>query len=335
LIWGANGWIAGLLKVYLESQGIPVRTTTCRMEDRESVFRVLDEIQPTHVLNCAGVTGRPNVDWCESHKEETVRSNAIGTLNLTDCCFLRGIHVTVFATGCIYHYDKDHPIGGLTFTEEDRANFEDSFYSYTKSRVEDLMKVFPNVLILRLRMPVSDDLHPRSFVTKITKYERVVDIPNSNTLLTSMLPCAVHLTKLRDTGVYNFTNPGAISHNEVLSLYRDIVNPSFTWKNFSIEEQSKILKAGRSNCELDSTKLVRRMKETGGPHVPDVRTAYVESFERMRANLLDEGHERLQRNYEGRRLPEISAALSGHLIVDYSYEDEGMINASIQNGWRN
>lgn len=27
-------------------------------------------------------------------------------------------------------------------------------------------------------MPVSDDLHPRSFVTKITKYEKVVNIPN-------------------------------------------------------------------------------------------------------------------------------------------------------------
>jgi len=37
---------------------------------------------------------------------------------------------------------------------------------------------YPNVLILRLRMPVSDDLHGRNFVTKITKYDRVVDIPN-------------------------------------------------------------------------------------------------------------------------------------------------------------
>jgi hypothetical protein len=26
------------------------------------------QVRPTHVLNAAGVTGRPNVDWCESHK---------------------------------------------------------------------------------------------------------------------------------------------------------------------------------------------------------------------------------------------------------------------------
>lgn len=36
-----------------------------------------------------------------------------------------------------------------------------------------LLEVYPNVLTLRLRMPISDDLSPRNFVTKISKYERV------------------------------------------------------------------------------------------------------------------------------------------------------------------
>jgi 3,5-epimerase/4-reductase len=44
--------------------------------------RELDTIKPTHVLNSAGVTGRPNVDWCEANKAETIRSNVIGTLNI-------------------------------------------------------------------------------------------------------------------------------------------------------------------------------------------------------------------------------------------------------------
>ena len=30
----------------------------------------------------AGLTGRPNVDWCESNKQSTVRVNVMGTLNL-------------------------------------------------------------------------------------------------------------------------------------------------------------------------------------------------------------------------------------------------------------
>lgn len=145
------------------------------------------------------------------------------------------------------------------------------------------MKTYPNCLILRLRMPVSDDLHPRSFVTKITKYERVVDIPNSNTVLHDLLPAAILLSEHNETGVYNFTNPGAISHNEVLSLFKKYVRPDFQWKNFSLEEQSKILKAGRSNCKLDATKLVKKMKEYNY-EIPEVHEAYEECFRRMAAN---------------------------------------------------
>lgn len=53
-------------------------------------------------LTLALQTGRPNVDWCEDHKQETIRANVIGTVNLADAAFLRNIHVTVYATGCIY-----------------------------------------------------------------------------------------------------------------------------------------------------------------------------------------------------------------------------------------
>ena len=28
----------------------------------------IQQFKPTHVLNAAGLTGRPNVDWCETHK---------------------------------------------------------------------------------------------------------------------------------------------------------------------------------------------------------------------------------------------------------------------------
>lgn len=145
-----------------------------------------------------------------------------------------------------------------------------------------IMKHYTNCLILRLRMPVSDDLHPRNFVTKISKYERVVDIPNSNTILTDLLPASILLAEHGETGIYNFTNPGAISHNEVLSLFKEIVRPDFTWKNFTLEEQAKVIKAGRSNCTLDTTKLTTKLKEYGY-EVPEIHDAYRACFERMKA----------------------------------------------------
>lgn len=173
--------------------------------------------------------------------------------------------------------------GPAGFTETDTPNFGGSFYSYTKSRVEDIMKFYPQCLILRLRMPVSDDLHPRNFVTKITKYERVVDIPNSNTILHDLLPASIMMAEHNETGVYNFTNPGAISHNEVLALFKKHVRPEFSWKNFSLEEQSKVIKAGRSNCLLDTTKLEAKLAEYRLA-VPEIHEAYEQCFIRMVQN---------------------------------------------------
>lgn len=145
-----------------------------------------------------------------------------------------------------------------------------------------IMKHYGNCLILRLRMPVSDDLHPRNFVTKITGYERVVDIPNSNTILHDLLPAAILLAEHDEVGVYNFTNPGAISHNEVLQLFKEIVRPSLTYKNFSVIEQAQVIKAGRSNCKLSTSKLEAKLREYDYV-VPEVRDAYRRCFKRMRA----------------------------------------------------
>jgi len=61
------------------------------------------------------------------------------------------------------------------------------------------------------------------------------------------------------------------------------VRPEFTWKNFSLEEQSKILRAGRSNCKLDTSKLVDKMKEYNY-EIPEIHEAYKACFRRMVAN---------------------------------------------------
>ena len=214
--------------------------------------------------------------------------NVIGTLNVADLTFMRGIHCTIYATGCIFKYDDKHPLGsGIGFDEESVPNFDESFYSKTKGYMEPMLKCYPNCMILRVRMPISDDLFPRNFVTKIVKYERVVNIPNSMTVLTEMLPASLAMAKKGLTGVYNFTNPGVISHNEVLDLYKKYIDPTYTYKNFTVEEQAKVIKAGRSNNELDTTKLMRDMPE--GIVINDIKTACELCFQRMKVNLTEMG----------------------------------------------
>jgi len=277
LVYGGTGWIGGQIIEMLKQGGHTVHAGKARLQDRQNIERELDEFKPKYVMNAAGVTGRPNVDWCEFNKQETIRSNVVGTVTLIDCCALRGIHVTNYATGCIYQFDDTHPIGsGKGFTEEDEPNFTGSFYSYTKVMAEKLQRHYDNVLVLRLRMPISDDLHPRSFVTKITKYQKVVNIPNSMSILRDLLPVSIQMALRNLRGIYNFTNPGVISHNEILDLYRQHVDPEFRYANFSVEEQAKVIVAPRSNNELDVSKLLREF-----PTIPHIKQSIVTVFTNM------------------------------------------------------
>lgn len=266
---GETGWIGqkivDLVRKDVSQRYSSVHATNVRMEERELVRTLLDELKPNRVFIAAGVTGRPNVDWCESNRPATVRANVIGTLNVIDLCNERGIHVTYYATGCIYEGGYE----GHGFDEESVPNFEKSFYSLSKSLCERVIcETYTNVLTLRLRMPISDDLHPRSFVTKITNYAKVVDVPNSMSVLHDLLPISVDMSARALTGVYNFCNPGVISHNEILQMYKEEVDPSFVWQNFTVEEQSLILKAGRSNNQLDVSKLLREY-----PNTPEIHEA--------------------------------------------------------------
>ncbi len=283
LVWGGKtGWIGQKMVVLLREEGQIVYVAESRLENREEVESEIQLRRPDYIFNCAGLTGTPNVDWCEDHQQQTIRTNIIGILNLADIAYLHDIHVTNFGTGCIYEYDAEHPMGsGKGFTEEDEPNFAGSFYSKTKIMLEKLLDSYPNVLNLRLRMPISSELHPKNFITKITKYQKVINIPNSMSILDDLLPIAIKMTLCNLKGNFNFVNPGTISHNELLDLYKTYIDPNFTYTNFTIEEQNEILKARRSNNELDTTKLQKEF-----PELPHIKQSIHSVFRKMAAKEL-------------------------------------------------
>ena len=187
---------------------------------------------------------------------------------------------------CIFNYDEKYPVGGAPIPEDYPANYVGSFYSLTKGMVDALSPNFKHALTLRLRMPISDDLSGRNFLTKIASYARVIDVPNSVTILHDLLPVALTLAARRITGTFNFTNPGTMSHNECLALYKEIIDPDFWYANFSEAEQAKILKAGRCNNNLATDKLEAALPDVKIPHVRDSMRGV---FERMKANLIKAG----------------------------------------------
>ena len=273
---GKTGWIGQKIVRLLSDMGHTPICAASRLENREAIEKELKSTNPDFIVNCAGIIGKPNVDWCETHKEDTIRTNVIGTLNLADIAFQHNLHLTNISTGCIYEYDTTHPMGsGIGFTEEDEPNFDGSFYSRTKIQMEKLLMAYRNVLNLRVKMPVSTELD-KGFVGKIAKYKKLVNIPNSLTILDDLLPLVIDMTLRKIKGIYNFVNPGAITHNEVMDLYKKYIDPNHTHENFTEEEQNKILLARRANAELSAAKLLELY-----PTVPHIKDALEQLFKKI------------------------------------------------------
>jgi UDP-glucose 4,6-dehydratase len=136
LIYGRTGYLGGLLGKLCEKQGIQFVYGRGRLEERSQLLQEIQAVKPTHVFNAAGLTGRPNADWCESHKVETIRTNVVGTLTLADVCREHGLLMINYGSGCIFEFDAAHPMGsGIGFKEEEKPNYTGSFYSKSKAVV--------------------------------------------------------------------------------------------------------------------------------------------------------------------------------------------------------
>jgi len=106
LIYGRTSWISGLLGKICHKQGILYEYGSGRLENRAQLEANITSAKPSHVFNVAGVTGRPNVDWCESHKVETIRANIVGTLTLADVCNQSNLLLINFEQGAFFNMAK-------------------------------------------------------------------------------------------------------------------------------------------------------------------------------------------------------------------------------------
>jgi len=275
LIFGGNGWIGSKVYDLLELSKIEVHKSNCRANNFVDVQNEINDVKPTHIMSFIGRThGTYNgetigtIDYLEKPGRlvENINDNLYSPILLADLCKKNGIHFTYLGTGCIFDYDDDHPYGNETtgFLESDQPNFFGSSYSIVKGFTDRMMHELYNdtALNVRIRMPITDELNSkRNFITKIINYERICSIPNSMTVLNDLLPIMIDMALNRETGTVNLVNPGLITHNEMLEMYKEIVDPEFKWVNFTIEEQNNVLQSKRSNNYLDTSLLERYAKD--------------------------------------------------------------------------
>jgi len=247
-------------EVVIEAEG--------RADDEVQVERMLLEHTPDRVLCLIGRThgpGHPTIDYLE-HKDRlliNVRDNLYAPIVMTILCQKYNIHLTYLGTGCIFNnlvHDKQ-------YNENDEPDFFGSSYSVVKGFTDRLLHFYSDtVLNVRIRMPIVGYHHERNFITKIVHYEYICSIQNSMTVLPDMIPVLIDMVKKQVTGTINLTNPGTIEHNEILTMYKAYVDPDFTWKNFTNDEQNHVLLSERSNNHLDTSRL-----EKSYPNILNIR----------------------------------------------------------------
>jgi dTDP-4-dehydrorhamnose reductase len=278
LFFGSKGWIGQQFKRYLDDNNICYITTAVRADDEIQVENEIQKHQPTHIVAFIGRThgdGINSIDYLEQEGKlhENILDNLYAPIILTILSQKYDIHYTYLGTGCIYHTDND-----ATVQEDDLPNFFGSSYSVVKGFTDRLQRMFSkNTLNLRIRMPITAEEHPRNLITKIVNYKQICSMPNSMTVLTDFFPVILDMMQKNVTGTFNMVNRGVITHDEILQMYKELINARHEWIPITIDEQNKMTRSKRSNCQLCTEKLYSLY-----PDIPDIHTSVRKCIEKMK-----------------------------------------------------
>lgn len=234
------------------SDHLPYSKINERINSYLDIENIISKYKPKVLINCIGKTGRPNIDWCESHKEETVFANTTVPILLAEACAKNSIHLIQIGSGCIFFSDSPSTVD-YKWKETDFANPK-SFYSQTKYACDIVLGNMKNVTTLRIRMPISTKNNQRNLINKLRGYIQIIDIPNSMTFMDDLVRCVDWAINEKQYGIFHVTNPEPITAAQIMSEYQKY-DTNHKFEIISEFALDKLTIAKRSNCILDTSKL--------------------------------------------------------------------------------
>lgn len=166
------------------------------------------KLAPDAIINTAGKT---DLAWCEEHAREAFRSNVEAPIfayramrAATKSAFF--IH---FSSGCIW--DGPYRADGRPFEPHDPPT-PAAFYSWTKAAADALLLDDDphRIAILRPRQVFSGADSPRNTLIKLTRYEKLIDTPNSMTSAETIVKTVRYLLTAKEerSGIWNIYDKG-------------------------------------------------------------------------------------------------------------------------------
>ena len=263
LLLGGSGYVGTAFSRRLTELGWEFQSVTrhrCDYTQPDVLRTLIADTRPTFLINAAGYTGKPNVEACENHKAECLSANAVLPGLIADVCRQQSLPWGHVSSGCIYQGTRDD---GTGFRESDPPNFcfrspPCSFYSGCKALGEECLHHANEVYVWRLRVPFSNQSGPRNLLTKLIRYERLLDTTNSLADLNEFVDACLHCWINRvPFGIYNVVNSGAITTREIVDLIcrHRMLDRRFRFFADETEFMRKTAGVPRSSCVLDNQKL--------------------------------------------------------------------------------
>ena len=260
---GGSGYVGSAYQALLRRQGVPfrnLRRAEVDYADPAVLADLLRRERPEFLINAAGYTGKPNVDACELAKADCLFGNAVLPGRIGQACTAAGVPWGHVSSGCIFSGAR---ADGAGFREDDTPNFSFrsppcSFYSGSKALGEEVLAGTPQLYVWRLRIPFNEVDNPRNYLTKMMRYDRLLDAANSISQLDEFAAATFACWERRvPFGTYNVTNPGHITTREVVDLIRrtGVSQKQFSFFADEAEFMRTAAKTPRSNCVMDSSKL--------------------------------------------------------------------------------
>jgi dTDP-4-dehydrorhamnose reductase len=243
-----RGWTGNKMYSALVDRGHNVKI--CSHTDAIDVISTADTPQYDWVVNCAGVTGFPNVDACELYKNETMEGNTIFPIKLSGVCKQKNIRFAHFSSGCIYH--------GTIDSVDAEPNFYGSTYSITKGITDVALR--NEALILRIRMPFTGRNENKNYLTKVKRYAKTAKLidagQNSLTDHDEAVKVACDLIEENAPNKpYNLVNSGSIDMHELAEMLE--ITPQW----FTPEEFKAVTRAARSTCTIPDCGRMKPVRE--------------------------------------------------------------------------
>ncbi|MFZ2357334.1 MAG: sugar nucleotide-binding protein [Candidatus Omnitrophota bacterium] len=224
------------------------------IKEKNSLDFIAKQVKKRHpkiIINCTDYEGI-NADSCELNKDGTLSKNVFFPITLAEFCIRNKIKLIHVGNGCLYHFDykKNRPL-----KESAKPDFFGLFYNRSMIYSDQVLSLLAekfDILIVRIRLPIDTQPHPKNLLTKLISFKKAIRQPNSVTYIPDFISALKHLIKIKARGIYQVVNTGALYYPKLLNAYKKY-NKKFIYKIIDFKDLHMV----RTNLILSNAKLIQ------------------------------------------------------------------------------